>query len=154
MRFVYWWVFLFLKILARATKKPLIIGFSLILMSFYLLTLLMGLFNFWYRLIFFLIYVGAVLVLVFYIVCVNAKPIKYRLRVFYLFLGGFLFLIIKIIFNTINYNSSIKFFNCSFSFFSSYSLLLISFLFSLLLFLLWIIRKFTFLSVGGIRRFV
>lgn len=154
MRFVYWWVFLLINILGGVTKNPLVIRFSLILMSFYLLFLLMTLFHFWYRLIFFLIYVGAILVLVFYVVCVNSKPINTKVH---LFNNVFLFAVFLYLQKKLSFLMpyiKLRRVKLKFKFFSSFNLLIICFLFFLLLFLLWVIRKFTFLSVGGIRRFV
>jgi len=149
----YWWVFLLLKIIVSSTNNPLLISFSLLIMRFYILLLLLKNFILWYRIIFFLIYVGAVLVLVFYVVCVNCKPIKFQIFWFNLVVGRLVFLLLN--YKRLRlYYCNLKILKQRLSLIKINEYYIMLFLFCLLLLILWIIRKLTFLSVGRIRTFV
>lgn len=72
-----------IKVIGRMRNNPITIGGCLLLMSFILLVFILKGFNFWYGLIFFLIYIGAVLVLVFYLICVRSKPMNFKFKLTY-----------------------------------------------------------------------
>lgn len=150
------WVFVFcLNIICGIRNKPIMVGFSLLGLSFCVFLLIVTKYKLWYGLIFFLIYVGAVLVLVFYVVCLSANPIKNVFKAGQ-FIFGLVFILIALFFIGSLSSIKLKFLKGKYS----YSLILIKenltqvVLFYILFFLLWFIRKFTYLSVGSVRGFV
>jgi len=136
-------------------KSPILVGFSLLSLSFFVFLLVVTKYKLWYGLIFFLVYVGAVLVLVFYVVCLRSNPITNTLKASFIIVRFFLIFIVWLF---MDYVGTIKLNflkgKCSFSLVIVKEKLTQVILFYVLFFLLWFIRKFTYLSVGSVRGFV
>lgn len=97
---------------------------------------------------------GAVLVLVFYVVCVNSNPVYFNISVNQILI----FIVIRGVINLFLYFSQMKLnFNhvsIGLKIYRYYKFFLIIFLFFILLLMLWVIRKFSFLRIGGLRNFI
>nr|WLN31321.1 NADH dehydrogenase subunit 6 [Vorticeros sp. n. MW-2019] len=149
-----WVWFFFINLFASVTFNPLVICVSLLFLSLSIVWVLLINYNLWYGLVFFLIYVGAVLVLVFYLVCVNSNPINFSFSYVTVF---FLLSLLVILISIENFwgFSSISYYNkVGFGLLGMSENFCVVGLFLVLLVILWMVSKFAFLSVGSIRSFV
>lgn len=132
--------------------KSFFLGLRILFLSF-VFFIYYCFFNLWFSLIFFLIYIGGLLVLFFYIFSLKSNP-NIIIKLNYLFLIFFIFFLCSI---RIKYNFKKKFFPCFFFFNYNFDLLKnIYYLIILCLFLLYVlflIKKFLFNFKSFIRFF-
>lgn len=176
MRMLFWMGLITVTLFSLLAVKPLILGFC-ILGSALTISLLIRYFCFsWYAFIFFLIYIGGLLVLFFYIASLNSKPVFKIINVFSGVLNvKSLYEFFSVLF--LKLGRKLMFFFIFFSFFcyswkkikmrffkkykldfrkKLFNISEVWFLFLVifvLLLVLWIITKLTFRSRGALRPF-
>lgn len=150
-----WFLFFLIKYISLFSSKRIGLGLVLILLSFLRGALIITRFSSWYAILFFLVYVGGVLVLFIYISSIKRNPS------FKLFTKNKLLLVSSLTFFFISFPvvkdkvngwetfKKSKYFKLTL--FSSREKVLIIKIGLLLLFVLWIISKLSFRKSGALR---
>nr|AJO61381.1 NADH dehydrogenase subunit 6 [Crenobia alpina] len=144
-----------LLLLAQTPINTLFLGFVLLVFCFCILMLLSYIGLTWYGLLFFLLYVGGLLVLFFYVLSVNSNPLatdlsSYSLNLSFAF-GILFFAVICNFYFSLDFvlRSSVD--ECSYFLFNRNECFFMIFLCFLLLLVLFLVNKFSFDAKSAIR---
>nr|BEU28622.1 NADH dehydrogenase subunit 6 [Planocera cf. pellucida MK-2019C]BEU28634.1 NADH dehydrogenase subunit 6 [Planocera cf. pellucida MK-2019C]BEU28646.1 NADH dehydrogenase subunit 6 [Planocera cf. pellucida MK-2019C] len=162
MSFMVWFLLLGINYMCLFSLNSLILGLFILLCSF-CVSLLISIYSLsWYSLIFFLVYIGGLLVLFIYISSLNFNPIFYISKLSALnnillklnILFFFLFVLTQITwnFNGFFWNNS-ETNNFSFNLFNDVEILFLINVGVLLLIVLWVITKLSFRNRSALRPF-
>nr|YP_009434217.1 NADH dehydrogenase subunit 6 [Planocera reticulata]ARS43749.1 NADH dehydrogenase subunit 6 [Planocera reticulata] len=163
MSFCIWFFLLIGNYFCLFSLNSFILGLFILVCSFFV-SFLISIYSLsWYSLIFFLVYIGGLLVLFIYISSLNFNPVFYfsNMNVFskiffkinVLFFLFFCFIQVTWNFNVFSWNSSLDSNNFSLNLFNEVEVIFLISIGFLLLLVLWVITKLSFRNRGALRPF-
>lgn len=144
---------LFIIVISQRSGRALFTGLLLLLFCFFIFFSLSLINLTWYGLLFFLIYVGGLLVLFFYVLSIKSNPGNVNTSSLGLIsLGGFAFLFLVLsLYYSLDFSFRKRFEDQSYFLFNSKECFLMFVLGFFLLFVLFVVKKFLFDVKGAIR---